>query len=128
MNDMKKSILCIEDEAEMIDLMRLILSRKGYNVRGASGGAEGLQMIRDEKPDLILLDLMMPDMDGWEVYQQIKAEESSKDIPVIIVTAKAQNIDRVLGLHIAKVNDYIAKPFTPQELLHSIEKILKPGD
>lgn len=125
---MKKSILCIEDEAEMIDLMRLILSRKGYNVRGASGGAEGLQMIRDEKPDLILLDLMMPDMDGWEVYQQIKAEESSKDIPVIIVTAKAQNIDRVLGLHIAKVNDYIAKPFTPQELLHSIEKILKPGD
>lgn len=128
MNDMKKSILCIEDEAEMIDLMRLILSRKGYNVRGASGGAEGLQMIRDEKPDLILLDLMMPDMDGWEVYQQIKAEESSKDIPVIVVTAKAQNIDRVLGLHIAKVNDYIAKPFTPQELLHSIEKILKPGD
>lgn len=85
-------------------------------------------MIRDEKPDLILLDLMMPDMDGWEVYQQIKAEESSKDIPVIVVTAKAQNIDRVLGLHIAKVNDYIAKPFTPQELLHSIEKILKPGD
>ncbi|HRQ32361.1 MAG TPA: response regulator [Anaerolineales bacterium] len=128
MNAMKKSILCIEDEAEMIDLMRLILSRKGYNVRGASGGAEGLQMIRDEKPDLILLDLMMPDMDGWEVYQQIKAEESSKDIPVIIVTAKAQNIDRVLGLHIAKVNDYIAKPFTPQELLHSIEKTLKPGD
>ncbi|OQY89645.1 MAG: two-component system response regulator [Anaerolineae bacterium UTCFX1] len=128
MNDMKKSILCIEDEAEMIDLMRLILSRKGYNVRGAFGGAEGLQMIRDEKPDLILLDLMMPDMDGWEVYQQIKAEESSKDIPVIVVTAKAQNIDRVLGLHIAKVNDYIAKPFTPQELLHSIEKILKPGD
>ncbi|MEB2334246.1 MAG: response regulator [Anaerolineaceae bacterium] len=125
---MKKSILCIEDEAEMIDLMRLILSRKGYNVRGAFGGAEGLQMIRDEKPDLILLDLMMPDMDGWEVYQQIKAEESSKDIPVIVVTAKAQNIDRVLGLHIAKVNDYIAKPFTPQELLHSIEKILKPGD
>ncbi len=128
MNDMKKSILCIEDEAEMIDLMRLILSRKGYNVRGAPGGAEGLQMIRNEKPDLILLDLMMPDMDGWEVYQQIKAEESSKDIPVIIVTAKAQNIDRVLGLHIAKVNDYIAKPFTPQELLHSIEKVLEPGD
>jgi DNA-binding response OmpR family regulator len=71
---------------------------------------------------------MMPDMDGWEVYQQMKAEESTHDIPVIIVTAKAQNIDKVLGLHIAKVDDYIAKPFGPQELIDSVEKILnKPS-
>jgi DNA-binding response OmpR family regulator len=123
-----KSILCIEDEAEMIDLMRLILGRRGYDVRGAASGAEGLKMIREEKPDLILLDLMMPEMDGWEVYQQIKAEEKTKTIPVIVVTAKAQSIDRVLGLHIAKVDDYIAKPFSPQELLTSVEKVLKPGE
>ncbi|MCC6297757.1 MAG: response regulator [Anaerolineales bacterium] len=123
-----KSILCIEDETEMIDLMRLILGRRGYEVRGAASGIEGLKMIRAEKPDLILLDLMMPEMDGWEVYQQLKAEEKTKHIPVIVVTAKAQSIDRVLGLHIAKVDDYIAKPFSPQELLTSVEKILKTGE
>jgi DNA-binding response OmpR family regulator len=120
-----KSILCIEDEPEMIDLIRLILGRRGYEVKGATSGADGLRMIRADKPDLILLDLMMPEMDGWEVYQQIKADEKNRDIPVIVVTAKAQSIDRVLGLHIAKVDDYIAKPFSPQELMNSVEKVLK---
>ena len=120
-----KCILCIEDEPEMIDLIRLILGRRGFEVKGATGGVEGLKMIRDEHPDLVLLDLMMPDMDGWEVYQQIKADEKTKSIPVIVVTAKAQSIDKVLGLHIAKVDDYIAKPFSPQDLLSSIEKVLQ---
>lgn len=124
MNTKAKSILCIEDEAEMIDLMRLILGRRGYDVKGAISGMEGLKMIREHAPDLILLDLMMPEMDGWEVYQQIKADEKMKGTPVIVVTAKAQSIDRVLGLHIAKVDDYIAKPFSPQELLNSVEKVL----
>jgi len=125
MSTTAKSIVCIEDESEMIDLMRLILGRRGYEVRGATSGMDGLKLIREEKPDLILLDLMMPEMDGWEVYQQIKADEKTRDIPVIVVTAKAQSIDRVLGLHIAKVDDYIAKPFSPQELLNSVEKVLK---
>lgn len=129
MNTKAKSILCIEDEAEMIDLMRLILGRRGYDVKGVISGMEGLKMIREHAPDLILLDLMMPEMDGWEVYQQIKADEKMKGTPVIVVTAKAQSIDRVLGLHIAKVDDYIAKPFSPQELLTSVEKVLnKPKE
>jgi len=119
-----KSILCIEDEPEMIDLIRLILTRRGFEVRGANGGKEGLEAIRAKRPDLILLDLMMPDMDGWEVYQQMKANEQMRDIPVIVVTAKAQSINKVLGLHIAKVDDYIAKPFSPQELMSSVEKVL----
>jgi two-component system response regulator VicR len=119
-----KRILCVEDEPEMIDLIRLILGRRGFEVRGATGGREGLRMVREEHPDLVLLDLMMPDMDGWEVYQQMKADEKTRDIPVIVVTAKAQNIDRVLGIHIAKVDDYITKPFSPQDLLASVEKIL----
>jgi len=125
MNTKLKCILCIEDEPEMIDLIRLILGRRGFEVKGANGGIQGLDMIRKEKPDLILLDLMMPDMDGWEVYQQIKADEKTRGIPVIVVTAKAQSIDKVLGLHIAKVDDYIAKPFNPQELLASVEKVLQ---
>lgn len=125
MNDKSaKRILCIEDEQEMIDLIRLILGRRGFDVKGATGGNEGLKMVRQELPDLVLLDLMMPDLDGWEVYQQMKADEHTRGIPVIVVTAKAQNIDRVLGMHIAKVDDYITKPFSPQELLNSVEKVL----
>ncbi len=123
-NQPTKHILCIEDEPEMIDLIRLILGRRGFDVTGATGGKAGLVAVREKLPDLVLLDLMMPDMDGWEVYQQMKADESTRHIPVIVVTARAQSIDKVLGLHIAKVDDYIAKPFSPQELLNSVEKIL----
>jgi DNA-binding response OmpR family regulator len=121
----KKKILCIEDEREMIDLMRLILERKGFEFVGAEGGQEGLDLIREEMPDLVLLDLMMPGVDGWEVYRQLKADDDLKGIPVIVVTAKAQSIDKVLGLHIARVEDYITKPFGPQDLLESINRVLE---
>ena len=93
---------------------------------GAAGGTVGIKAVREQLPDLVLLDLMMPDMDGWEVYQQMKANETTRNIPVIVVTAKAQSIDKVLGLHIAKVDDYISKPFSPQELLDSVEKVIGP--
>lgn len=119
-----KTVVCIEDEPEMIDLMRLILGRKGFDLVGAIGGREGIETVSTLKPDLVLLDLMMPDMDGWEVYQQMKADDELKGIPVIVVTAKAQSIDKVLGLHIAKVDDYVTKPFGPQELLQSVNKVL----
>lgn len=123
----KKVVVCIEDEPEMIDLVKLILGRKGFELVGAVGGREGLETVRQLKPDLVLLDLMMPDMDGWEVYRQIRSDYKLKDIPIIVVTAKAQSIDKVLGLHIAKVEDYVTKPFGPQELLWSVEKVLKKG-
>jgi len=125
MTEGKKKVLCIEDEPEMIDLIKLILERKGFEVLGAVGGKEGLEVIRREMPDLILLDLMMPEVDGWEVFRQMRADEQLKDIPVIVVTAKAQSIDKVLGLHIAKVDDYVTKPFGPQELLKSVNKVLR---
>ncbi len=120
-----RKVVCVEDEPEMIDLIQLILNRKGFEVIGAHGGVEGLETIRKVKPDLVLLDLMMPEMDGWQVYQQLKADEATADIPVIVVTAKAQNIDKVLGLHIAKVDDYIPKPFSLQELVSRVEIVLK---
>ncbi|HDN80600.1 MAG: two-component system response regulator [Chloroflexi bacterium] len=126
MEEEKRLILCIEDEQEMIDLIRIILEKRGFEVKGALGGEEGLRMAREEKPDLILLDLMMPGMDGWEVYHQLKNDETLKDIPVIVVTAKSQGIDKVLGLYIAKVDDYITKPFGPNELLESVNKVLGP--
>ena len=124
MSKESKRLAYIEDESEMIDLVRIILGRRGYTVLGANGGREGLELVRKELPDLVLLDLMMPDMDGWDVYHQIKSEELTRDIPVIVITAKAQNIDKVLGLRIAKVEDYIAKPFSPQELLDRIDIVL----
>lgn len=117
-------VLCIEDEPEMIDLVRLILERKDYEVIGVLGGEEGLEAIQRLRPDLVLLDIMMPDMDGWEVFRRIRANPELQDLPVIVVTAKAQSIDKILGLHIAKVDDYVTKPFGPQELLQSVERVL----
>ena len=119
-----KTIVYVEDEPEMIDLVKLILSRKGYHVIGAEGGQQGLDIVREHLPDLVLLDLMMPDVEGWDVYQQLRADAKTNKIPVIIVTAKAQDIDKVLGLNIAKVDDYISKPFSPQALVDSVEKVL----
>jgi DNA-binding response OmpR family regulator len=119
-----KTILCIEDQAGMIDLMRFILEREGFRFVEAQGGEEGLRLIREEQPDLVLLDLMMPDVDGWEVYRQIKADPALCQIPVIVVTARAENIDKVLGLYVAQVDDYIAKPFGPDDLLARIRRVL----
>lgn len=127
-SDENRTVIYIEDDPEMIDLVSMILGRHGFQIRGASGGRKGLDMIISESPDLILLDLMMPDLDGWDVYQQLKASEATKHIPVIVITAKALPVDRVLGLHIAKVDDYITKPFHPQELLDSVERVLHPAE
>ncbi len=119
-----RSIVYIEDDHEMIDLVSLILSRRGYQVYGSPGGRQGLELATKILPDLILLDLMMPDMDGWDVFHQLKANPNTQNIPIIVITAKSLAIDRVLGIHIAKVDDYISKPFHPQELQDSIEKVL----
>ncbi len=117
-------VVCVEDEPEMIDLVRLILAKEGFEVVGVSGGLDGLATIEQLQPDLVLLDLMMPDMDGWEVYRRMKANPVISNIPVIVVTAKAQSIDKVLGLQVAKVDDYITKPFGPAQLLKSVERVL----
>ncbi|MCL4561249.1 MAG: response regulator [Chloroflexi bacterium] len=117
-------VVYIEDDAEMLDLIMLILNRPGMSVRGASDAMRGLDLILQDRPDLILLDLMMPDQDGWDLYQRIRANEATRSIPVIIITAKAQPIDINLGLHVAKADDYICKPFHMQELWDSISKVM----
>lgn len=121
-------VVYIEDDPEMIELVSLILNKHGIETLGAHGGRQGLEVVLREMPNLILLDLMMPDVDGWDVYQQIKTNDTTKGIPVIVITAKAQAIDKVLGMHIAKVDDYLCKPFHPQELLTSIQRVLKLED
>jgi CheY-like chemotaxis protein len=102
MAEAKKTVVCIEDEPEMIDLIRLILERRGIEVVGALTGREGLETVRRVKPSLILLDLMLPDMDGWEVYRQIKADPELKDIPIITTpTTKYQSIDDVIKRYLS---------------------------
>jgi DNA-binding response OmpR family regulator len=117
-------ILCIEDEPQMIDLIRLILETRGYQVMGAQGGEEGLEMMRTEQPDLVLLDIMMPEMDGGDVYHRMRQEPALLQIPVIVVTAKAAPIDKVLWMNVAQVDDYVTKPFGPEDLLASVERVL----
>jgi adenylate cyclase len=118
------TVVCIEDEEGVIQLIQLILERRGLKVVGAPTGAEGLDLIRQVHPNLVLLDLMLPGMDGWEVYRRMKADNTMRSIPVIIVTAKAEGIDEVLAKRVARVDDYIKKPFSLQELLQSVEKVM----
>ena len=119
-----QKIVFIDDDEEMVKLLKLFLQKSGYEAVGAQSGPEGLALIEYERPDVVLLDIMMPGMDGWEVYQRMRADEVMRKIPVIVVTCKAQAIDKVLALNIAKVNDYITKPFTPTTLNESINKVL----
>jgi two-component system response regulator VicR len=120
----KVKILCIDDEFQMIELIKLILETKGYQVVGAAGGQQGLDQMRAEKPDLLLLDLVMPELNGGDVFYHMKEDMGLRDIPVILVTAKAAPIDRVLWLNVAKVDDYVTKPFGPTELLTSVRRVL----
>ena len=124
MEQINKRIIYFEDDKDMVELVRIILGREGYQVEGIAEGQAGIKAVQQNSPDVILLDLMLPDMDGWEIFRQLKHDESTADIPVIVITAKAQSIDKVLGLEIAKVDDYISKPFRPNELVDIVEEVL----
>lgn len=119
------TILCVEDEPEVIELIQVMLETAGYRVIGVLGGNEALPVIRREKPDLVLLDLMMPGVDGWTVFKQMRADPELQDIPVIPVTAVDRHIDVVLALEVAGVDEYVTKPFGREELVASVEKVLR---
>ena len=119
-----RKVVSIEDDETMIDLLKVILEGSGYQVFGALSGQEGLALIETTRPDVVLLDIMMPGMDGWQVFQQMRATASMARIPVIMVTAKAQPIDKLLAEKVARVDAYIVKPFSPRELKAGIEKVL----
>ena len=123
-----KRILYFEDDSDMVELVRIILEREGYQVEGVAEGHSGINLAQKNLPDVILLDLMLPDMDGWEIYRRLRIDEATQDIPVIVVTAKAQSIDKVLGLEIAKVDDYISKPFRPDALVERVNEVLTRED
>ncbi len=119
-----KTIVCIEDDEDFLELLKLILEQENTNLIMASGGASGLRAVQEHNPDLVLLDLMMNDMHGWEVYMKLRAGSKTKDIPVIVVTAMDTHYDRTFGVNIAKVADYITKPFLPSQLRQSVDTVL----
>jgi len=122
----KAKILCIEDDLDMIDYIKLILGNAGYDVVGAEGGALGLEAMRRELPDLVLLDLMMPEMDGADVLLHKKQDESVRDIPVIARTAMYAPFDQIMWLARTDLQDFIVKSKLPRrELIARIERVLQ---
>ncbi|MBQ6799232.1 MAG: response regulator transcription factor [Oscillospiraceae bacterium] len=118
---MSKSILIVEDDGNIADLLRLYLEKEGFRVLIASDGAMGVELFRKEKPALILLDLMLPVLDGWGVCRTIRQES---DVPIIMLTAKGETMDKVTGLKLG-ADDYITKPFEMKEVLARIEAVLR---
>jgi CheY-like chemotaxis protein len=122
----KAKILCIEDDPDMIDYIKLILGKAGYEVIGADGGAQGLKAMHEEQPDLILLDLMMPGMDGAEVLLHKKQDPAISDIPVIALTALNSPFDQIVWLARTDLQDFIVKSKLPRrELIARIERVLQ---
>jgi CheY-like chemotaxis protein len=128
MSSQTARVLCIDDEPGVIELITLILKPQNIQVEGANSGPEGLDVMRQNPPDAVLLDIMMPDMDGWEVYRQMKDDDKLKNIPVIIVTARNSSFEEIIARERAGVNDYVTKPFVPNDLRGSLSKVLKLDD
>jgi DNA-binding response OmpR family regulator len=120
---MGKRILLVDDEEDILDFLELILEEQGYSVLKANSGAEALAAAQMHHPELILLDIMMPEMDGWEVLKLLKADEEVAHIPVAMLTARTEMKDKIQGLQEGAI-DYICKPFATKELLDKLEIIL----
>ncbi len=119
---MPKKILAVDDERHIVRLVEVNLQRAGYEVVTAYDGREALEKVKAEKPDLVVLDVMMPYMDGFEVLKNLKADPETADIPVIMLTAKAQDADVFRGWQ-SGVDCYLTKPFNPMELLTFVKRI-----
>jgi len=120
----KEHLIVVEDEEDILELLRYNLGREGYRVTAAASGEEGVHLARSEAPDLILLDLMLPGIDGLEVCRLLKQSAMTRQIPIIMLTAKGEEVDVVTGLELG-ADDYITKPFSPRELLARIRAVLR---
>jgi DNA-binding response OmpR family regulator len=114
-------ILVVDDEAHIVELVRLYLERDGFRVDGASDGTQGLRLNRELRPALVILDLMLPEVDGLEVCRQVRAES---DVPIVMLTARDEDIDKIVGLELG-ADDYLTKPFNPRELVARVKAILR---
>lgn len=117
----KETVLVVDDEEHIIELARMYLEKEGFTVREARDGAEALEKIRTLKPGLVVLDLMLPELDGWEVCRTTRAES---DVPIIMLTARSDDVDKIVGLELG-ADDYLTKPFNPRELVARVKAILR---
>jgi len=117
-----KKILIVDDEPDTVDLVKLVLETEGFEVMTAYSGKECLELLEKDMPDAVLLDLMMPEMDGWEVFKKIR--QKFENLPVAMLTVRNQDIDIMLGLHVLKANDYITKPFGRKDLVDRVKKMV----
>ena len=122
----KASILIIEDDPDIVELLQYNLEKESYSVRTANDGESGLQAARRYKPDMILLDLMMPGMDGLEVCQHLRQDSSTATIPLMMITAKSEESDVVSGLELG-ADDFLSKPFSPREVVARVRALLRRG-
>jgi DNA-binding response OmpR family regulator len=122
-----RKILVIEDERDILDLVRHYLEKEGFRTRTAADGGAGLTAARQERPDLIVLDLMLPGMDGLELCKKLRADPATALTPVIMLTAKADETDRIVGLELG-ADDYLTKPFSPKELVARVKALLRRAE
>ena len=123
---MSQQILIVEDEADIRELLRFNLEREGFSVLEAADGNEGLKLARQNMPDLMLLDVMLPGFDGFEVCRRLGAQSETANIPVLMLTARGEEMDRVVGLSLG-ADDYVVKPFSVRELMLRIRAVLRRG-
>jgi two-component system alkaline phosphatase synthesis response regulator PhoP len=119
----KKKILVVDDEKDLTALVSLHMKMAGFEVLTASNGEKALDLSREEKPDLIILDLMLPKIDGWQVCERLRQDIATQDIPVIMLTARAETEDKLKGFE-AGADDYVTKPFSPRELVARVKRVL----
>ena len=121
---MRPRIVLIEDEKDIVELVRYNFRKEGFEVTSFASGGQGLEYLRRNPADLLLLDIMLPDQDGFEICKRLRADDRLKSLPVIFLTAKSEEIDRVLGLEIG-ADDYVVKPFSPRELVARVKAVLR---
>ena len=120
---MRQRVIIIEDERDIVELVRYNFRKEGFEVESFSRGREGLEFLRRNSADLVLLDILLPDEDGFEICKRLRADERLKGLPVIFLTAKSEEMDRVLGLEIG-ADDYVVKPFNPSDLGKRVDKMI----
>ena len=119
-----ETILVVDDEANIIDLASMYLEQEGFRVQSATDGATALDLIARQPPALLVLDLMLPQVDGWEVCRRLRSGKASPDLPIIMLTARDDDVDKIVGLELG-ADDYVTKPFNPRELVARVKAVLR---
>lgn len=120
----QKTVVYVEDEPDLIHLLRLILKNESIVIEGALSGRDGLQLIRQLEPDLVILDLMLPDMEGWDVFREMQRDPSLKDIPIIVITVRTEGLLEGVWPQVKQLASYLVKPFTVEELREAVGRAL----